>query len=926
MLARKEAELTTQQHPRFMNQELMGFFPLRTLEAIKGRRRRRDYKDMVAAFISEINNPSDELPPQEDRDPPDDPFLDYLEGLPALRVEGFHGATLQSIIREARTAGKEATVIKVALYLREVFPAAVKDARTRPSDAESIPINRRKARRQLYATTQRMWLRDRRRCITGLLNGLGEVPQPPRGILEPFWAAVMTTDSTNKPAATTTRSIDDIWQPITEAELKWGQVEKSSSSGPDGISPRLFRSVHPTVVIRIYNLLMWCGKLPESLLMSRTVFLPKKSDASEPGDFRPITIPSVIVRGLHKILARRMERLLDIDTRQRAFRRMDGCADNTFLLDTILRYHRRKFRPLYVASLDISKAFDSVSHPAIKATLSAVGLPSAMVEYLAEVYAGSRTILEGENWRSRPIHPRRGVRQGDPLSPIIFNAVTHRLLRSLPSDIGASLGNQRINAVAYADDILLFATTPAGLQRLIDTTAEYLSTCGMTISPTKCLTIAIIASGHEKKTAVDPRVRFLCDGHHLPALSRSSEWRYLGIKFTPEGKTAARPMDVIRPAIDTLTRAPLKPQQRLFALRTVVIPKLYHQLALGSTTIGLLNKVDRVVRITVRRWLALPHDVPSAYIHAAVRDGGLGIPSLRWQAPLLRRGRLLAVRRDLDHDSLNGFVEEEIALCTRRLTDHGTVYNSAELVGRRWRQKLYQAIDGCGLQQSSETPHQHQWVADGTRFLSGKDYINLNRLRISAIPTKSRSGRGRHIDRRCRAGCLAQETINHVLQQCHRTHAARIRRHDAILAYLERGIRSSGYDIHREPRYTTAAGLRKPDMVAVMGRTAVVVDAQVVGEQLDLHMAHRRKVDYYSEPGIIEAIKRQHQVTNVKVTSATLSWKGVWSPSSASELRQLGLMRASDTKIVSTRVLIGGLAAYRVFSTSTSVGWRAGVG
>lgn len=120
---------------------------------------------------------------------------------------------------------------------------------------------------------------------------------------------------------------------------------------------------------------MWCEELPEDLLLSRTIFLPKKKDANVPGDFRPITIPPVLVRGLHKILAKRLEDALDIDPRQRAFRSMDGCADNIFLLDTLLRYHRKQYKSLYIASIDVSKAFDAVTHPAIENTLTSLGVP-----------------------------------------------------------------------------------------------------------------------------------------------------------------------------------------------------------------------------------------------------------------------------------------------------------------------------------------------------------------------------------------------------------------------------------------------------------------------------------------------------------------------------------------------------------------------
>lgn len=211
-----------------------------------------------------------------------------------------------------------------------------------------------------------------------------------------------------------------------------------------------------------------------------------------------------------------------------------------------------------------------------------------------------------------------------------------------------------------------------------------------------------------------------------------------------------------------------------------------------------------------------------------MKDGGLGVPSLRWIAPLQRQGRLLAAINT--HQELSGFAEEELTRCTRRLTDHGTLYNTSGLLNNRWQEKLYTSVDGGGLKDSDMTPHQHQWIADGTRFLSGKDFVNCGRLRISALPTRAHTSRGRTQERRCRAGCLAEKTLNHVLQQCHRTHAARIKRHDAILSYMERRIRRMGFEVHKEPHYRTTLRLRKPDLVATLGQTAVVIDAQVVNK------------------------------------------------------------------------------------------------
>lgn len=929
MMAKREAQLITENRARFLNQELQQYFPQRTVEAIKGKRRQQEYKNMVQAFIEHLGNQTQDPEEEEEEEGEDhvgEEFLAFLEALREPRSDDFQGKKLHKIVTQARRIGRNATRHELALYLREIFPPPPQRGGQVRNLKPLAPETKRASRRREYGWTQTMWRKDRRRCISNILENMNNRDQPPREVMEPFWRNIMTADGGRMPGRIEAPTRDGIWVPINEGDIKAAKIPYTTAPGPDRVTARQYRSIPTGVVLRLYNLIMWCEAPPADMLLSRTIFLPKKKEAREPGEFRPITIPPILLRGLHKILARRMEKALDIDLRQRAFRSTDGCADNTLLLDTLLRYHRKKYKSIYMASIDVSKAFDSITHPAIENTLANMGIPRPMLRYLAKTYAESRTQLEGKGWTSKPIHPTRGVRQGDPLSPIIFNAVTHRLLRSLPEEIGSDLGDTSINAAAFADDLLLFASTPAGLQELINVTTKYLEECGMCVNVEKSMTVAIRAAPHLKKTAVEATITFACNEKRLRALTRTHEWRYLGVTFTAEGRAQCHPVRAIKPYLDALTTAPLKPQQRMYALRTVVIPKLYHQLALGAVKLGALNKADKLVRAAVRKWLVLPHDIPTAYFHTTVKEGGLGIPSMRWTAPLSRRGRLLAVLRNTCHEDFRGHIEEELRVCERRLTDHGIMYNTPEMVAERWAKRLYDSVDGAALKESKYTPHQHQWIADGTRLLTGKDYIHCGRIRIGALPTKSRTTRGRYQDRKCRGGCQAQETLNHVLQHCHRTHAARIKRHDAIVKYLARKIPRGGYQVFQEPRYDTEIGLRKPDLVAVLGETAVVVDAQVVSEQTMLTNAHERKKRYYSEPAVVEKIKQTHGVRRVITTSATLSWRGIWSPESARELLDIGYIRKSELKILSTRALIGGLAAFKMFNATTSVEFRRGIG
>lgn len=187
--------------------------------------------------------------------------------------------------------------------------------------------------------------------------------------------------------------------------------------------------------------------------------------------------------------------------------------------------------------------------------------------------------------------------------------------------------------MAYADDLILVASTESGLQELLSIRSKFLRPCGLKANANKYLTVSIVNMPKEKKTFVDSEIKFKIGKNTIPSLKRSDEWKYLGVPFTPEGKSITKVEGNLIEKLNKLTKAPLKPQQRLWAARTIVIPSIMYQLTMGGISFGYLRSIDRTTRKYVRKWLNLPYDCPNAYIHANIKDDGLGIPSLRWKAP-----------------------------------------------------------------------------------------------------------------------------------------------------------------------------------------------------------------------------------------------------------------------------------------------------
>jgi hypothetical protein len=128
------------------------------------------------------------------------------------------------------------------------------------------------------------------------------------------------------------------------------------------------------------------------------------------------------------------------------------------------------------------------------------------IAYLRNLYTGATTSLHVEGKLSEPLPQNRGVKQGDPLSPLLFNCVIDWALDSLDPAIGLSIGqaSSKLNHLAFADDVVLVAESQAGLQDLAAHFERALSKCGLSLNAQKSNTLRIAINGKMKQWLCDP--------------------------------------------------------------------------------------------------------------------------------------------------------------------------------------------------------------------------------------------------------------------------------------------------------------------------------------------------------------------------------------------------------------------------------------
>ena len=122
------------------------------------------------------------------------------------------------------------------------------------------------------------------------------------------------------------------------------------------------------------------------------------------------------------------------------------------------------------------------------------GLPSSMIPYLEHYNSNGTTNFNGSHWVSSPILTTRGgLKQGDPLSSVLFNIVIDNLLELLPRECRQRFGSGVTRAIALADDMNLTLETPQGLNALINHSTTYLLQCGIKIN--QAHTVSVVGLG-----------------------------------------------------------------------------------------------------------------------------------------------------------------------------------------------------------------------------------------------------------------------------------------------------------------------------------------------------------------------------------------------------------------------------------------------
>ncbi len=155
-----------------------------------------------------------------------------------------------------------------------------------------------------------------------------------------------------------------------------------------------------------------------------------------------------------------------IDRNQIGFLKVHRTSDHGFVLDTLVnKVVKQRGKSFFTAFIDLRKAYDSVDRNFLFRKLWALGLEGNFLESFRSIYHSVYQCVKIQDELIEPIVSERGLKQGCNLSPLLFNLFVEDIRLILDNSCDqVSLDKSSFNHLLYADDLVLFAATPNGLQ------------------------------------------------------------------------------------------------------------------------------------------------------------------------------------------------------------------------------------------------------------------------------------------------------------------------------------------------------------------------------------------------------------------------------------------------------------------------------
>ena len=272
------------------------------------------------------------------------------------------------------------------------------------------------------------------------------------------------------------------------------QMKNKTAPGPCGLKAEFYKALVKTenglsTLTKCMQVALEEEGKVDTWKVSHTKMIPKKAKPTA-DELRPIALTNVSCKMFMTLIKDEIEdhlrRAVAIIETQAGFTKGGRIEDNLFILNYCVEASFKKKAPLFVASIDYSKAFDSIKRSRMIEALMMDRVHPLVIEVIANIYQGDSTIINLNNSTSEEIPVTSGIRQGCTGSTVLFKIITYIIIQIMQA---TSLGfrNEQfyIPMLFFADDGLILSKSEQEMKTMLKEISNVSKACGLDINKNK---------------------------------------------------------------------------------------------------------------------------------------------------------------------------------------------------------------------------------------------------------------------------------------------------------------------------------------------------------------------------------------------------------------------------------------------------------
>jgi len=278
-------------------------------------------------------------------------------------------------------------------------------------------------------------------------------------------------------------------------------------------------------------------KIPEDWKQSMVYMIHKKDDTNDPDKYRGITLAATAYKIMAKILTKR---IMQATMKTQLIHEAQGVAktgqavyNEARTLHNIIEDANQNKREIHVCYVDLTKVYDMIEHTALREVLTQTGLDENLIALIMDMNTENSTVINTDFGNTDPVQIQRGIRQGCPLSPLLFCLYIEPLLRWIWDQHNGYRMSQepevKIPMLAYMDDLVILTETREEMAQILGKLGQYTREYGIQVSDKSTYTYKEDTTNrHQRQNKQQQQEPPEIQGQRIKMIEPQEAYKYLG--------------------------------------------------------------------------------------------------------------------------------------------------------------------------------------------------------------------------------------------------------------------------------------------------------------------------------------------------------------------------------------------------------------